>query len=194
MSDQEREARRLAQTQEQYALVGEFTAKFELVCFAMRTGIVALSGRHGLQNQQITHALTAELTAYPLSKAFHSVLMVSAELNEEQKNILAKINNRVTNLIERRNEIIHGTWFIGWSSPEDNDFSTGTGFKPTNSKKGTGIKHLEVSTEVFRPLITECELVNELVSHAWGGVMIGAAFEKRFVIEDKTIRLLKNSQ
>jgi hypothetical protein len=183
----ERAKKYQTQTQELYALLGKFTAKFELFCLAMKTGIIFLAHLQGLKNPKLMQAITAELTASQLLKAYQSIAIDMPGLTRAGKGILSKIHKRAMALIEKRNDIIHGTWFIGWASPHDVDFSSCAGFKFKNFKQGVQMTNLKINEEEFRPIIAECEDVADLIYRAWGCFIIGSDIEKNFVVNDRTV-------
>jgi phosphopantetheinyl transferase (holo-ACP synthase) len=100
------------QTEEIYTATGRFTVKFEHVCEAMNTGIVAMLDFAGLRNQRIAQAVLAGLTAAPLRTMFAAVLAESCKdrLDDSEQKIISNVLSRVTKLIESRNDIIHRTY------------------------------------------------------------------------------------
>jgi hypothetical protein len=185
MTLEERSDKNQKQTQELYALLGEFTAKFELVCFEMRTGIYMMVGG-AIEQQPKVQALCAELTANPLLKAFRSIALQSSEISDFGKDVLVKITNRTAKLIERRNDIIHGTWFIGRATAGNEDFSSSPGFKLQNTSQGVRHKSLNINEEQFKQPIAECEEVAKLIKYAWMCSALGK-FEKNWNWENNFV-------
>lgn len=146
----------------QYALIGEFVCAFESVCAEMRTAIMFLGGRTGMSDQSFVQAITTELTAMPLLRAFRSVAIEKCS-DPFETQVLDIICKRFDALISKRNTILHGTWYINYASEDQTDFSVGNGHKLKNTKSGVVTESQHVSEEDFRPLIDEGWDVAELV-------------------------------
>ncbi len=166
MKEDELEEKYQIQTRELYALLGEFLVNFQLFCFAMRNGIQVMANTGGSTIGHALESLTAELTAYPMLRAFHSIAMGKPNITNEEKAVLSKIYDRAEKLIEDRNKFIHGTWFIGGRNDNMEDFSTAEGFKQRLGKQGVVNYPLTISSESFQPLIYECVHVYRLVQRA----------------------------
>lgn len=105
-----------------YAAIGRFAVKFEHVCYAMKTGILAMLQCTGLQNQAVGQAALAGLTAEPLQTMFRAILveMLKNRMDADDIKIIGHIIKRFRELTQARNSIIHRMWFAGWSAdPEE---------------------------------------------------------------------------
>jgi hypothetical protein len=125
--------------------------------------ISVLLARNGL-NMKFSEILTSDLTAYPLKGILESLIPEIVELNDADRRIVKLIMNRLQKLIEDRNNIIHSTWFVGWSSPEDTDFSEVFGLKTTKGKSGRIAKHFNYKSEDFDKLSIECDDLAKLIN------------------------------
>lgn len=163
----------LRQTAALYSLMGEFAVEFEIICLNMRTGITMLAERSGLQDQNIMQAAMAEYSASPLLKVFRSMFMDSNWITSEVEQSLKDINRRMTKLIETRNQYIHGSVFVGYGNGNETEFTYASGHKIVNTAKGTSIKVLLVDEENFRPILTECRELAELVHKTWVVALYG---------------------
>ncbi len=137
------------QTNELYASIGKFLVNFELVCFNIRTAIIFILYDSGLKNQQLTNIMLAVHTAEPLKSILHSLIGEAVRLNENEKEIIKNIFARIQKLIESRNNIVHSTWFIGWSNKTMIDFSEASGYKLHRNKDGEATKTFKYKKEDF---------------------------------------------
>jgi hypothetical protein len=78
------------------------------------------------------------MSAQPLFDIFRAVseLMVTEAENklspkdiETARRILKQTATRYQDAVKQRNDWLHGTWYIGWRSPEQDDFSDMAVFK-----------------------------------------------------------------
>lgn len=172
-----------AQTGALYESIGKCTVKFEYVCFAMHQGIIMLLGKSGLHNQRVGQVLLAEVTAYPLKSILQAMIAEVILLQLDEKAICDKIFARVQRLIDRRNVIIHSTWFVGWAHPDDTDFSTASGHKWARGKQGADIKSSTQTVENFDEFSVECDHVAALVYRLWGCIIGGHQLAKNFTVD-----------
>lgn len=124
--DESKEERRQRQTKEQFEALGRYVQAFEAMVHELREGISWLTPTRDAGNY-IVRAITNHrvMTAQPLLDIYRivSVVVLQSEactLNDAEKGtaalILDNIFKRAKTAIEGRNEIIHGTWHIGWQS------------------------------------------------------------------------------
>ncbi|MBU0589927.1 MAG: hypothetical protein KJ852_12990 [Gammaproteobacteria bacterium] len=183
MEPTERQAIYELQTGQLYDAIGKCSVKFEHVCFGMHQGITLLLGMNGLRNQRLARVLLAELTAYPLKSILQAMIAEIVSLPPDEKSISDKIFVRVQKLIERRNEIIHSTWFVGWAHPDDTDFSRVSGHKWARGKQGADRKSANYTREDFDAFAVECDLVAALVNRLWVCIMDSNKLTKNFVLD-----------
>lgn len=172
-----------AQTGQLYEAIGKCVVNFEHVCFTMHEGITLLLCWDGLRTQRLARVLLADLTAYPLKSILQAMIAELAPLPPEEKVICDTIFSRVQKLIERRNDIIHSTWFVGWAHPEDTDFSTVDGHKWARGKKGAEFKPFMHTREDFDAFAIECDLVAALIRRLWGCFLGDHQLTKNFVVD-----------
>lgn len=189
MTPEERAEKFENQVKELYALVGEYATKFEHVCMAMRNGIIFPMHANGLTNQDMSRAVSAELTAWPLLNAFRSIMLCQRPLSDADRTILKLVCTRVQKCIEDRNDLLHGTLFIGWAGAEETDFSTASGFKEKNKRSGLEATNLTVSESALRPKIDELKTLEKLVNRVWVAVVHGTPLEKALVLHNGTVDL-----
>lgn len=172
MTPEERTNRYELQTNELYAGLGEFVATFELIVQSMRTGLIFLYNKGDGHHQMIIQTALADKTAESMRSTFVSAFATFINQNEhdqEEKErslrILNNLSDQIQNLSKTRNEIVHGTWFIGWASQEDTDFSVAPGYKPINKKSGIEHRSISRTKEDFDDLIDENRKVSGLTGH-----------------------------
>lgn len=153
-----------AQTTEQYAALGQFIQEFGQICNWLQTQFVLLLQGQGLGDQMIANIIIGNkaITAEPLVQIMEGL---AGHLTSDDKvgmEILGHVTKRFRALITSRNDFVHGTWFIGWASSADTDFSAIAGMKPAPNKKGMAYKKLPKSVEEIHALVEEAKQVNKL--------------------------------
>ena len=183
------------QTNELYASIGKFLVNFELVCFYIRKAIIIILYDSGLKNQQLANIMLAGYTTEPLKSILHSLIGEAVQLNENEKKIIKNIFARIQKLIESRNNIVHSTWFIGWSNKTMIDFSEASGYKLHKDKGGVATKTFKYKKEDFKKLSKEAEILSKIVLRLHGCISGNFSIEKNFdfdknsnVIESRWLR------
>jgi hypothetical protein len=167
MADNERQLRFEAQTREQFEALGRFVQGFEHVVYAIRTGLENRLQQEGANMVYFTRMLFHHraLTAWPLWEMLRSVIYTDAsELRavvpsdaDEFHRALTKIGKEVEALIDARNNILHGTPFIGWASAEQEDFTEMEIMKWGVSAKGWKQTATPKSAADLMALVARCE-------------------------------------
>ena len=179
------------QTNELYASIGKFLVNFELVCFNIRTAIIFILYDSGLKNQQLANIMLAGHTAEPLKSILHSLIGETVRLNENEKKIIKNIFARIQKLIESRNNIVHSTWFIGWSNETMIDFAEASGYKLHKNKDGSATKIFKYKKVDFEELSKEAEILSELVFRLYVCITSKFCIEKNFDF-DKNSNVIKS--
>lgn len=188
MSPEERQQRHDEQTKELYAGLGEFVACFELLVFwGLRLQLINLWSGNSRDLQKLVQPAVADLTADPILKIYqatYSTAIQQSGLSQEEKvegeKILADVCKDVRDLIKTRNEIVHGTWHIGWASSEDTDFSVAGGVKPTNTKSGVEHRNISRTRAGFDKHIDECRRLRDLLMRVGVVVQMERPFSTNF--------------
>jgi hypothetical protein len=120
----------MAEVDEIYQALGQFFVQFSHMVHAMETDLFFIVGG----NQQLLHAITAELTADPLARAWRSVITQTTDLTDDEIRILSVLHTEITRPITLRNDWAHGTWFVGFGDEVGWPKAVLTRFK--NSAKG----------------------------------------------------------
>ncbi len=179
-----REVTRSNQMKELYRGIGEFAVAFELVSHAERSCIVWLLASAGLRDQNIVQILLANRTAEPLRTLLQSLIGHMRPPNPDEEKIVKNILDRHKRLIERRNEVLHGTWFIGYGNEDTTDWSTAHGVKVGKNKGGVKTTPLNYSAAEFDVLTQEANELTKLINRLDGCFLHGRAVEKNFEISD----------
>ena len=184
------------QVKELYAAIGKACVDFEHVCHALRTGILQMLQAHGLTNQKVSQVMMAELTAQPLLSIYQALIAETLKLTEIEKRICDQLCKQVKEeLIKRRNDIIHATWFVGWAGCDDTDFSEASGHKWKRGKSGSIIKGEKQEAKDFLLFAEEClETADHLMALPVIALAGDLKIERNYCInsEGKVARLPSN--
>lgn len=195
LNETERQTKFKVQTTALYAALGEYVVAFEMAVFSARQLLLTITSSDMLSQQLIMPAY-AGLTADPIRAVLLSTCATAIKLSPhydeservKAQAILEQICSRFALLTQTRNEIVHGTWFIGWASPFDVDFSTADGFKPKNTKTGVTQTNLSRKVEDFNLLIDDCREMTDLINRMMA-LNAGHKFSKNFKWAGKKVTL-----
>lgn len=183
MNETERQQKYRKQTNDLYTAVGEFVVKFEHVCRAFRDGITWILESEGLKDQSVGNIIVVGLTAKPLIDRFASLVAHTQDLNSRAQEIVGEILTRARKLIQERNDVIHATWFIGWASPTQTEFSTASGYKLVRRGNLVAPENLTIRVEDLERLTHEAESLNQLVMRLSGCLLYGYDIVKNFSVD-----------
>jgi hypothetical protein len=137
---------------EQYETLGRFVCAFE-----------------EMVNQVIFNHQS--LTAKPLFDIMRVMIaerLKETDADEKQRatfsGVLAQLVTEYTDLANKRNNLLHGTWFIGYQTTEDENSENFIVLKYTGTKHGLGQQDLPQSVTELRDLISRCELARNWIS------------------------------
>ena len=167
MDSKDREVKYKEQTDSLFTSIGKFTVKFEHISHALQMGIIFLLHQGGLTKQPLAKVILAGLTARPLQSIFQAMIPELIDLDDQDKRIVNAILNRTVDIIEKRNEVIHSTWLVGWASQEQTDFSVVDGYKYSRGKIGASVKSFKYKASDFDELSKECDYVTKLINRLW---------------------------
>ncbi len=169
------------QTEDLYAAFGKFAVEFEHICNYLRAITKTILAREGLQNERVMHVILAALTAEPLRTLVQSLIHETLTLSDTDKKIVRKLLNRMQELTKTRNEVLHGTWFIGWAGVDD-DFSNAPGIKIKSNKEGAVVKSFNWNVADFEELTSEVIQLANLFGRLNGCIAEDSKIESNFVI------------
>jgi len=167
------------ETGEIYQAIGRFTVKFEHVVQAMKQGIVFILELQGLRNQQLSTILLSDHTAEPIRSIYNAIVSEVRVFTKDERLILNSILEEIKVLTVERNDIIHGTWFVGRSNADSNsNFSDlpAHNYKKQNSK----IKQFRNQSCDFDHLSIRCDDVVTLVNRFTGCIMDNLSIVNNF--------------
>ena len=173
MNEEDRQKKLKEQSEDQYRSIGKFAVKFEHVCEAIHSTMLFMLHNEGIKNQKVIQVLLANHTAEPLRVLFESLISVTQSLSQEESKIINSVLKRFQELTSKRNDIIHGTWYIGWAATTDTDFSTAIGLKHHRNKAGTTMKRFEFSTCDFDVLTQEAEALAAIIQRLGSCFTVG---------------------
>lgn len=182
--DTERRQKYLAQTNEQFAALGKYVQAFEQVCFTLRHLITSLLMQNGLKDQSLlsTFLFHQSVTARVLLDSACAMLFHLHGDDEHLVEIATDLRKRFEKEIERRNTYLHGTWFIGWASEDQQDFSEITAFKGTASPaRGLGLKQLAASGSELHQRVEALEEISDAFWRLFGCIMGEFPVAKNFL-------------
>lgn len=172
-----REERFRAQTTEQYAALGRFVQAFEQMVDAYRSAIMfMMNGPH--PGQQLTRALIYHpvMTAKPLFEVMRAQFGVhldhmGSQLDGEERRVvegaLGYLAAECSDLFSLRNILVHGTWFIGWASADQQDFSEMEVVKFNIKPSGARLAKTPKSAKELDALTARCVAAQQLVQRMW---------------------------
>jgi hypothetical protein len=115
--------------------------------------LTTASAKHQMLMNIVLHH--SSMTAWPLfeiARALYGEMIndadykIPAKEGEVIKGVLKQIATEYSNLLSNRNNMVHGTWYIGWASAADQEFSdlkiakykaTSSGFTAADTPKNT---------------------------------------------------------
>jgi hypothetical protein len=168
-----------------YRSIGEFVVTFEHGCLAIQKCIIALFNNSGLKNQKVTHIVLAGLTAEPLRTLFESLVGELVQIGESERKIIRNAVNRFQTLTQRRNDIIHSTWFIGYGNEGTTDFSEASGVKYHKDKSGAAVKSFRHTAENFSELTSEAQALAQIFERINMCLAFSLSVENNFVVSDQ---------
>lgn len=133
-----KEQKFMRQTKEKYEALGRFLEAFELMVYSVREECISLIDADSLNKDRTDMLLKivlhhSSLSAGPLSEIMRFMIagIVTSHdsiFNENDKadvlNLLEYMADRFRGAVEKRNNLLHATWYIGsWFDPKKDDFS-----------------------------------------------------------------------
>lgn len=170
------------QTEDLYAAIGRFAVEFEHVCHRMRVIIMTILGKEGLANDKVMQILLSEQTAEPLRGVVVSLIYETQTLSDTDRKIVHKILKEIQDLTKLRNDVIHGTWFIGWVSSDDTEFTDALGIKFKKDKDGVATKNFSWKKNDFDELTEKAKELTNLLARLSGCISGNYKIENNFLL------------
>jgi hypothetical protein len=154
----------------------------------MKGCIITAEGRLGSpQTQQLAFA-KLEIVAGQLLPKFNKAVVKLYGDNPEEMRIFSNISERIASLIDKRNDVIHRTWFVEAGS-EGEEFSKAPSWKFKKTKNGPEFKPKVWKVGDFDEPLKEAKELADIVFRLDACLVIGRPLSKNFRIEDGIVRL-----
>jgi hypothetical protein len=192
---------------EQYTALGRFVEAFEALVNETRDCCLEIVLGSGVANIRLVEIAFHHqaMTAKPLFEILHAMIAeiikepIAPEYPEREifSQVLKQINKEYMDLANKRNNLLHGTWFIGYSSPDDPDSKTFQIRKFRTSQNG--LKQLELPTEASEldALTIRCIAARDwlsLLCACLGGTKAAFSVRERFYHPDGKPCVLNDSR
>jgi hypothetical protein len=178
---------------EQYAALGVFVEAFEAMVNEAREGCLDILLRSGIAPMSLVEIAFHHqaMTAKPLFEILQAMIAEiikdpdAPEYPEREafSQVLRQISREYTDLTNKRNNLLHGTWFVGYSSPDDPDSKS---FKIRKFRTGhDGLKQLDLPTSAaeLNALTIRCVAARDwlsLLCACLGGAKAVFSIRERF--------------
>lgn len=184
MTPEDRQLKWQEQTNDLYRAYGRFAVAFEHICSNIHHTIAGLLHHEGLRNRQVSNVLLAGMTAEPLRALLIALVReVKRDLSVEDWKIFDKLMHQFQQMIGQRNDVIHSTWFIGYASVQDTDFSNASGYKHHRNKKGASVKTFDVSVSHFDSLADQAGELASLFMQLDACFAYGDSIRNSFMVD-----------
>jgi hypothetical protein len=182
---------------EQYEALGRFVGAFEMMVDQVRSTCILLMGPNPFDKRLPIIAFHhGAMTAKPLFDIMRAMIAQLAKqddlLDADEKpifaGVLAQIAKDYSDLVSMRNNLLHGTWFVGSISVNDSEAATFRVRKQTSTKDGLGLLELPTTTKELDALKNRCEEVRLLVEPIRDCIPLvgdGSSIERRFTFDGK---------
>jgi hypothetical protein len=175
-------------TKEQYEELGRFIEMYELMVNEARESAVDLIIKNYGQRDLLKIAFHHQsMTAKPLIEIFRATVTEVVKDKKHSRHsesasiadILSKIQRAFENLANMRNNLLHGTWFVGYVSEDDPNAETFHLRKYTTNAEGFVELPLPKKADELRRLRTDCDMVR-----TWIGVLLFCLVDQNTKIAD----------
>ena len=173
----DRDEQRDAQIGALYRAIGEFAVAFEGISHQQWRCINFLLKGAGLRDERVTQILLAGQTSEPIRALLQSLIGQLRPDDADERAIVKNLFDRHQKLISRRNEVMHGTWMIGYGNAQTTDWGTAYGWKLGKNKEGAKVRGFEYRVEDFNELTKEAKALANAFFRLWG------CFDGRFNVK-----------
>jgi hypothetical protein len=176
---------------EQFETLGRFVEAFENMVDEVRSSCMLLMGPNPFDDRlpliAFHHGAMTAKPLFDIMRAMIAQLAKGDDIDDDErpvfKSVLNQIAREYNDLVNMRNNLLHGTWFIGYSSTEDPDAAEFYVRKQTSTKDGLGLLDLPKTAEELRALKVRCEAVRDQVGALQDCIPLlgdGSSIERRF--------------
>ncbi|WP_348811318.1 hypothetical protein [Flavobacterium maritimum] len=134
---------------------GKFAIEFEQLTLSIKICIFSLLKLQGLEDFKYLRILLHDQTASPLHQKLRSLLALHYEENPKRLKAVEKLFTHSKKIIEKRNDIIHGSFFVSSEEEEGNLFK--------DKAANTGVKQIDeiYDSEKFATYTTKVILTRQ---------------------------------
>lgn len=176
--------KRVVEVDALHQAIGEFAVAFEGISHQQFRCIEVLLESAGLRDESVMQILFADYTSEPMRVMLQSLIGQLRPHDEREQAVLKNLFVRHQKLISRRNEVMHGTWMIGYGNPQTTDWGTAFGWKLGKNRKGARVKGLEYRVEDFNELTQEANELFKAFFRLWGCYSYGYDVAQNFDTAD----------
>ena len=171
--------------------IGRFAVNFEHVCMNMNVICTFLLSRSGIKDQQISQILLADHSAERTRTLLASLYSQIMKPDKKSSRIVDALLKDVKTLTEKRNKLMHQSWFIGYSENPENIPEEARAFKARKNKQGVTIERLNFSVKDFDSLSVEAERLKELIMYLVLPVNYGEDLSSTLSVKGNKIVVIK---
>jgi hypothetical protein len=155
-------------TKEQYEMLGRFVEAFELMVHEVREICIEqiCQGIGSSERERLIEIAfhNQSMTAKPLFDIMRAIIaeIVNIETNQHHKEretfrkVLSCIEVEYNHLYNKRNELLHGTWFVGYVSDDDPDSKEFRVQKFKTTSDGLASAKLPKNADELLTLVNRC--------------------------------------
>ena len=167
-----------AQTSEQFEALGRFVQAFELMVDAVRTTSYSFLSRGDPKAALVLlHQSMTAKSLFEIMRGLYGTLVIEYPfLFQDDKDtinsVLKLCATEYDKLVNLRNDLLHGTWRIGWARPDQEDFSELFVDKARVWAGGYKLADLPKTAAELSERTKRCEYLTTLLSRLYGAVLM----------------------
>ena len=163
------EQKRERQTQAIYAAIGRYVEAFEQLVLIIRTACVLITSGNSGQQQRLMNVVFnhRSMSADNLFRIFRSLMAeilkdapISAEDHDIITSALTQADKEFQDVVSKRNDHLHGTWFVGAGNSASEDWSVPGFIRMKATNQGLDIMPGPRASTDIDALAADCERLN----------------------------------
>lgn len=148
-----------------YHYIGVYIVEFSSIVSLMRQFISSFMSPDKMHKRNpMLDSVFDKMTADPIRTAFFAICREYAHLEGEDERIRAVLNAHVQRMTERRNEIAHADWHVGWIIADTDEVVPPTATKIHLAKEGTRHEVVFNANKLIN-LIAEIDILRKSLMH-----------------------------
>jgi hypothetical protein len=203
MSDSGQSPKYQKNTKEQYEALGRFVEAFELMVDEVRTTCIKLMGPtpnifdSTLPEIAFHHQVMTAKPLFEIMRAMIAQLIKDPDAVEDEERpifsgVLAQISKGYTDLTNMRNNLLHGTWFVGYVTDTGDDAEEFHVRKNVATKDGLAALDLPKTATELLDEAQKCEQLRDWLRAIQDCIPLvgtGSSIERRFKFNGKAWEL-----